>query len=134
MSVPFISIIVPVYNVAQFLSITLDSILNQQYTNYEIILINDGSTDESAEIAQRYASNDQRIVFIDKCNEGVATTRNKGLEVSRGNVNLDGKARNAEHVFLLPVFYLHVLDDDAVQCRSRSRTCPYRYPLCACVP
>ena len=73
MSVPFISIIVPVYNVAQFLSITLDSILNQQYTNYEIILINDGSTDESAEIAQRYASNDQRIVFIDKCNEGVAT-------------------------------------------------------------
>ena len=85
MSVPFISIIVPVYNVAQFLSITLDSILNQQYTNYEIILINDGSTDESAEIAQRYASNDQRIVFIDKCNEGVATTRNKGLEVSRGN-------------------------------------------------
>lgn len=85
MSVPFISIIVPVYNVAQFLSITLDSILNQQYINYEIILINDGSTDESAEIAQRYASNDQRIVFIDKCNEGVATTRNKGLEVSRGN-------------------------------------------------
>lgn len=64
MSVPFISIIVPVYNVAQFLSITLDSILNQQYTNYEIILINDGSTDESAEIAQRYASNDQRIVFM----------------------------------------------------------------------
>ena len=42
MSVPFISIIVPVYNVAQFLSITLDSILNQQYTNYEIIMINAG--------------------------------------------------------------------------------------------
>lgn len=84
MTSPFISIIVPIYNAAQFLSIALDSVLNQGYTDYEIILINDGSTDQSAEIAQQYAFNNSHVIFVDKPNEGVAITRNKGIEVSKG--------------------------------------------------
>lgn len=79
-----ISIILPVYNVEKYLETCLKSLLSQTYTKLEIILVNDGSKDKSLEICQDYALKDSRIKVIDKPNEGVAMTRNKGLEVATG--------------------------------------------------
>lgn len=79
-----ISIIVPVYNVNKYLGECLDSILKQSYTNFELICIDDGSTDSSPEILEKYASQDNRITVISKENGGLASTRNKGLSVARG--------------------------------------------------
>lgn len=79
-----ISIIVPVYNVENYLSKCLDSLINQTFQDIEIICINDGSTDNSLNILQEYASKDKRIKVFNQENSGVAKTRNKGLEVANG--------------------------------------------------
>lgn len=75
-----ISIIIPVYNAQQYLTSCLESVLNQTYKNIEIILVNDGSTDESSSIINKYKDKDKRIVVIDKENEGVSIARNIGIE------------------------------------------------------
>ncbi len=80
----FISVIVPVYNAEKYLDRCLQSILAQTYTYYEIILINDGSTDTSEDICEKYVRKDKRIRIIQKENSGVAITRNIGLEVAKG--------------------------------------------------
>lgn len=79
-----ISIIVPVYNNYNFLDKCLDSIINQTYKNIEIILINDGSTDDSKKKLKDYAKEDSRIILIDKKNEGVSKARNNGIKISTG--------------------------------------------------
>ena len=80
----FFSIILPAYNASAFLSSTLKSILSQEYANFEVLLINDGSTDNTEVICEHYANLDKRIFFISKQNEGVSITRNKGLEIAKG--------------------------------------------------
>ena len=80
-----ISIIIPVYNIAEYLPRCLDSVLAQTYTNLEIILVNDGSTDDSARVIDEYAGKDSRIVVIHKENSGVSDTRNKGIDVATGD-------------------------------------------------
>ena len=82
--IPCISIIVPVYNSEHFLHECISSVLSQSYTNFELILINDGSTDASASICQEYASKDNRIVYFYKKNGGVSSARNLGLANARG--------------------------------------------------
>ena len=79
-----ISIIVPIYNVERYLRQCLDSIINQSYKNLEIILIDDGSTDNSGIIADEYELKDERIQVIHKKNEGVSIARNTGIEVATG--------------------------------------------------
>lgn len=79
-----ISIIVPVYNAEKYLERCVESILKQTYTTFEIILINDGSTDSSKAICENYSKQDDRIRIITKNNTGVADTRNIGLSVARG--------------------------------------------------
>ena len=81
---PFFSIILPAYNASTFLSNTLRNILSQQYSNFELLLINDGSTDSTADICTHYANMDKRISFISKHNEGVSVARNKGLDIAKG--------------------------------------------------
>ena len=81
---PLISIIVPVYNVEEYLSKCLDSIVNQTYKNLEIILIDDGSTDNSGIICDEYSEGDTRIKVIHKKNKGVSNTRNIGIENASG--------------------------------------------------
>lgn len=84
MDKPYISIVIPVYNVHQFLGDCINSVLGQTYKDFELILVNDGSTDRSLEICRQYADADPRIVVIDKPNSGVGSTRNVGIDASRG--------------------------------------------------
>ena len=79
-----ISIIIPVYNVENYLKRCIDSILNQTITNFEVIAINDGSTDNSLKILKEYALLDKRIKVINKKNEGVSVARNIGINNSKG--------------------------------------------------
>lgn len=81
---PLVSIVVPVYNAAPFLRPTLNSICNQTHRNLEIILVNDGSKDESPAILDEYAARDVRIKVIHKENQGGAAARNDGLDVVTG--------------------------------------------------
>ena len=74
------SIIIPIFNAEKNLKRTVESVLNQTYKNFELILINDGSKDKSKEICEEYAKKDSRIKFINKENEGVSQTRNLGIE------------------------------------------------------
>ncbi|MNK18113.1 putative glycosyltransferase EpsJ [compost metagenome] len=79
-----ISIIVPIYNSASFLEKCVDSILSQTYKNLELILINDGSTDNSIDIINHYRQKDPRIIVLDKPNSGVSDTRNTGIKIAKG--------------------------------------------------
>lgn len=80
-----ISVIIPVYNVEEFLPQCLDSVINQTYTNLEIILVNDGSTDSCGKICDDYASRDRRIQVIHKKNGGLSDARNAGLQLITGD-------------------------------------------------
>lgn len=80
-----ISIIVPAYNIAEYLPRCLDSILNQTYKNLEVIVISDGSTDNTNQIITEYSNKDKRIVPVFKENTGVSDTRNKGLDIAKGD-------------------------------------------------
>lgn len=79
-----ISVIVPVYNVELYLKECIESILTQTYTDLEIILVNDGSTDNSIKICEDYASKDKRIKVINKVNGGLSDARNVGLKIATG--------------------------------------------------
>ena len=80
-----ITVIVPVYNVEHYLDKCLDSLINQTYKNLEIIVINDGSTDNSGIICQEYAQKDNRIIYIEKENGGLSDARNVGLDKMTGS-------------------------------------------------
>lgn len=79
-----ISIIIPIYNSEKYLRSAVESVTQQSYKDIEIILINDGSTDKSLNICQEYSKIDSRIILINKKNEGVSATRNRGIEVATG--------------------------------------------------
>ena len=83
-SVPTISCIVPIYNCEKYLDKCVESILNQTFDDFEVILINDGSNDCSGEICDKFSKKDSRIKVIHKLNEGVSKTRNLGIEKSIG--------------------------------------------------
>lgn len=80
---PLISVIVPVYNTGKYLQKCLDSVLSQTYDNLEIVIIDDGSTDDSAEICREYAKKNN-VVFLSQNHSGQATARNKGIQNSKG--------------------------------------------------
>ena len=80
-----ISVIIPVYNVKQYIERCIDSILNQTYKNIEIILVDDGSTDGCDEICNMYAEKDKRIKVVHIKNSGVSNARNVGLKLANGN-------------------------------------------------
>lgn len=79
-----VSIIIPIYNVQNYLEECLESVVRQSYKNLEIILIDDGSTDNSGKIADQYAKNDKRIKVVHKKNEGVSIARNVGIDMATG--------------------------------------------------
>lgn len=83
LNTPLISIILPIYNAELFLAESIDSILNQTYQNFELILLNDGSTDNSEKICLSYT--DSRIRYYKHANMGLAATLNKGIDISKGH-------------------------------------------------
>lgn len=81
---PLVSVIVPAYNQAHFLPETIDSVLAQTYRNWEIIILDDGSTDDTPEVAKRYTVRDKRIRYEHQENRGLAAARNKAISFSKG--------------------------------------------------
>ncbi len=81
---PLVSVIVPAYNVEQYLERCINSIIEQTYTNIEILILNDGSTDSTGRIIDKYVESFDNIVPIHKENEGIGKTRNRGLDVASG--------------------------------------------------
>lgn len=79
-----VSIVVPIFNLESYLTRCIESIINQTYKNIEIILVNDGSIDNSISIINEFAEKDKRIIVIDKGNEGVSVARNTGIERATG--------------------------------------------------
>ncbi|HHX68302.1 MAG TPA: glycosyltransferase family 2 protein [Gallicola sp.] len=80
-----VSIIIPIYNVAEYLPRCIESVLNQDNIDLEVLLINDGSTDSSGEVCEEYVKNDRRIRVFHQENSGVSAARNKGIEESSGD-------------------------------------------------
>lgn len=81
---PKLSVVVPVYKVEKFLSRCIDSLLAQDYENIEVVLVDDGSPDTCPEICDRYAKADKRVKVVHKCNGGLCSARNAGIDVSTG--------------------------------------------------
>lgn len=120
-----VSVIVTIYNKAKYLDACLSSILNQSYTNLDIILLEDASTDESLEIAQKYAQKDSRIRLIsDGVNHGVSYARNRGIELATseyitfvdGDDILDVNAIEK----MLHAFYEYIIDWAVFGIRTRT--------------
>ena len=81
------SIVVPVYNVRPYLEECIESVRKQTYPYWELLLIDDGSTDGSFEICKRYADMDKRIVAISGSHRGVGSARNLGIDIAKGKSN-----------------------------------------------
>ena len=79
-----VSIVVPIYNVEKYIEKLICSVVAQTYSNFELILIDDGSPDESGKICDQYANKDPRIKIIHKDNEGVSAARNDGIKIAKG--------------------------------------------------
>src|ERR1700752_3699749 len=81
-----VSIIIPCYNAEKYIDRSIESILNQTYKDFEIIIINDGSTDNSEEVIKKYLTLDNRVKYLKQVNQGVSATRNKGIELAKGEI------------------------------------------------
>jgi len=133
---PLVSVIVPVFNAGKYLAVCLDSIITQTYKNLEIIIVDDGSTDDSLKIANEYALKDGRIAVIRKAHLGVSEARNAGLDAASGEfvmfIDADDYA-GAELVSRLleactkndldvaSCNYFYVIENSKRQCVSRNK-------------
>ena len=107
-----ISIIVAIYNVEKYLKACLDSILNSSFTDYELILIDDGSTDTSGLICDQYAQHDSRIIVIHQQNGGIYAARNTGLNKSRGDYILMIDGDDCIHPQMIEVLFNFIISGD----------------------
>lgn len=114
MNQPLISIIVPVYKVEQYIHICVDSVLNQTYSNWELILVDDGSPDNCPQICDEYAATDKRIRVIHKENGGLSDARNFGIKVATGDylLFLDSDDYWRESDFLHSIYELILFQPD----------------------
>ena len=108
-----ISVIVPIYNTALYLTECLESLKNQTYPYLEIIIINDGSTDSSAEICHRFCNEDKRFVLVEQGNKGLGPTRNVGLETASGDYICMVDSDDVVHSRYIEVLYSNLKKYDA---------------------
>ena len=108
-----ISIIVPIYNVENYLRMCLDSIQNQTYKNFECLLINDGSPDNSAEICREYVAKDSRFRYFEKENGGVSSARNLGMKCANGDYITFVDPDDWLDPDYLEILYLKMMEYDA---------------------
>ena len=112
-----ISIIIPVYNVEEYLDECLDSIKRQTYTNIEVILVNDGSTDGSREICERYCEKDSRFKLINQENQGLSEARNVVVRASKGEYIFFVDSDDVVKVDILEILLSFMAEDiDIVGC------------------
>ncbi len=113
-----ISVIVPIYNVADYLKECLESLIKQSYSDIEILLINDGSTDNSLEICNKFAEADDRIEIISQANQGLSAARNTGLEAATGDYIFFCDSDDHIQTNALEVMLEKLIDDnsDVVAC------------------
>ncbi len=107
-----ISIIIPVYNSEKYLATCLDSIFNSTYQDFELILVDDGSTDNSSTICDDYATRDSRCIVIHKPNAGVANARNEGLKRARGEYIAFVDNDDVIHPMMLEILYKAIKSGD----------------------
>lgn len=109
---PKVSVIIPVYNIEEYIGRCIESILNQSFTDFELILINDGSNDNSGKICDKYANTDSRIKVIHNINKGVSASRNDGIKNATGEwiCFVDGDDWIEEHT-LLTLFRYNIKAD-----------------------
>ena len=115
-----ISIIVPVYNVENYLKRCLKSLIAQTYTNLEIILVNDGSTDGSGNIIREFAEKDSRFIIINKENGGLSDARNAGINIARGQFFVFVDSDDYVHPQFVELLYHTLLNtqSDIAVCQS----------------
>ena len=112
---PFISIIIPIYNAEKYLNSCIESVLSQQVKDFELLLINDGSKDNSLDICNEYASKDSRIKVFDKPNGGVSSARNLGLDNATGEYIMFIDADDRLTPNALEMFLPYIPDYDFVR-------------------
>ena len=114
-----VSVIVPIYNVEAYLSACLESIIGQTLKDIEIILVNDGSTDNSLSIAEEFARQDERVRLVSQINSGQAKARNVGLNLAQGDYVVFVDSDDWIEPNMLEVLYQNVMEtgSDFVQCR-----------------
>ena len=108
-----LSVVIPVYNIEDYIGKCLDSVLAQTYQNYEVIIVDDGSTDGTAGVCDEYAQKDERIRVIHKKNEGVSATRNLGLKLVTGDYITFIDSDDFVDKLYLEVLYKSLTENDA---------------------
>lgn len=120
---PLISVIVPVYNLQDYLEKSLDALWNQTYQNFEVICVNDGSKDNSLQLLKKIANKHSNMMVIDKKNGGVSSARNKGLEFAQGEYIYFLDADDIMHPQLLEILVSQIQKYDAdVACCGYTKT------------
>lgn len=115
---PLLSVIIPVYGVEKYISQCLESVINQTYKNIEVIVINDGTKDNSAAIAKEYAKRDCRVKVYDFENGGLSVARNRGLDLANGELIafLDSDDWIAHDMYEILVNRLIASNADMIKC------------------
>lgn len=138
MPTPHISVLMPVYNGQEYLSLAVESILNQTFDNFELIVVDDGSTDRSNQVIRAYREKDSRVVLIEQSNQGIVAALNKALHAAKGKfcARMDADDISLPTRFLAQVQFLerhldvvvvggqgYIIDDDG------DPVCPLRVAL-----
>lgn len=110
---PKISIIIPVWNAEKYLNDTINSVLNQTYGNFEVVCVNDGSTDNSLNILKEFQKKDKRVVVIDQKNQGGSGARNTGLDNATGDYIAFLDNDDIYHPQYLEILYYKLKENDA---------------------
>ena len=127
---PVISVIVPVYNAGPYLRECVDGILSQTFSDFELILVDDGSADGSGEICEGYAKRDPRVTVFHQENAGQAAARNRGVRAARTDLICLIDSDDVPHPFLLEAFYRAICEtgaNAAVTGRVRGKIPPERF-------
>ena len=119
---PLVSVIIPAYNVAPYIAECIDSVRSQSHPNFEAIVINDGSTDNTLEVINRSIAGDERFILLDQKNAGLSATRNRGISAATGEFIyfLDSDDRITHHFFEEAVTKMVSLELDLLTFNARS--------------
>ena len=141
MNKPRLSVIVPVYKVEKYIHNCVDSILKQTFSDFEVILVDDGSPDRCGEICDNYASLDTRIKVIHQSNGGLSAARNKGIELALGEIIgfVDSGAEISADMYEKMLQYLDdnqldIVCADTYSVKNEKKTFRPRYPEDKLVP